>query len=145
MKCSWLLMLGVLLGNTLTGKQEGSLSPHPRPALDKDWSRCPGLRQTLWFRTATPFHSPSLCTSELLGEWEISSSSFKSLYSGTMSQRSLVCPSCSFVIILFCSAACGIFLDQGSNLCLQHWQVNSLPLSHQESPALLSDQDCCVL
>ena len=29
--------------------------------------------------------------------------------------------------------ACGIFLDQGSNLCLLHWQVDSLPLSHQGS------------
>ena len=32
------------------------------------------------------------------------------------------------------SAACGIFLDQGSNPCLLHWQVDSLPLSHQGSP-----------
>ena len=35
---------------------------------------------------------------------------------------------------LSCSAACGFFLDQGSNLCLPHWQVASLPLSHQGSP-----------
>ena len=26
-----------------------------------------------------------------------------------------------------------IFLDQGSNPCLLHWQVDSLPLSHQGS------------
>ena len=32
-----------------------------------------------------------------------------------------------------CSIAPGIFLDQGLNLCLLHWQVDSLPLSHQES------------
>ena len=32
-----------------------------------------------------------------------------------------------------CSLACGIFLDQGSNLCLLHWRENSLPLSHQGS------------
>ena len=31
--------------------------------------------------------------------------------------------------------ACGIFLDQGSNLCLLHWQADSLPLGHQGSPA----------
>ena len=35
---------------------------------------------------------------------------------------------------LTCSSACGIFLDQGSNLKLLHWQVDSLPLSHQGSP-----------
>ena len=32
------------------------------------------------------------------------------------------------------SAACRIFPDQGSNPCFLHWQVDSLPLSHQESP-----------
>ena len=35
---------------------------------------------------------------------------------------------------LNCSKACGIFPDEGSNLCLLHWQANSLPLSHQGSP-----------
>ena len=35
---------------------------------------------------------------------------------------------------LSCSTWCGIFLGQGSNLCPLHWQVNSLPLSHQGSP-----------
>ena len=28
----------------------------------------------------------------------------------------------------------GIFLDQGLNLYLLHWQADSLPLSHRESP-----------
>ena len=28
----------------------------------------------------------------------------------------------------------GIFLTQGSNPCLQHWQVDFLPLCHQGSP-----------
>ena len=35
---------------------------------------------------------------------------------------------------LSCFMSCGIFLDQGSNLCLLHWQVDSLPQSHQGSP-----------
>ena len=39
---------------------------------------------------------------------------------------------------LSCSTACGIFLDQGSNLCLLHWQMDLLPLSHQGSPVLFS-------
>ena len=38
---------------------------------------------------------------------------------------------------LNCSSACGIFPDQGSNPCLVHWQVDSLPLSHQGIPHLL--------
>ena len=33
-----------------------------------------------------------------------------------------------------CSEACGIFLGQGSNLCLLHWQVDSLPRSHPGKP-----------
>ena len=33
-----------------------------------------------------------------------------------------------------CSAACGIFPDQGSNLCPLLWQADSQPLRHQESP-----------
>ena len=35
---------------------------------------------------------------------------------------------------LSCSMACGSFLDQGSNLRLLHWQVDSLPVSRQGSP-----------
>ena len=34
---------------------------------------------------------------------------------------------------LSCSSAYGIFLDQGSNPRLPHWQVDSLPLDHQGS------------
>ena len=33
-----------------------------------------------------------------------------------------------------CSAACGIFPDQGSNPCPLHWQADSQPLRPQGSP-----------
>ena len=33
-----------------------------------------------------------------------------------------------------CSAACGIFPDQGLNPCHLHWQADSQPLRHQGSP-----------
>ena len=33
-----------------------------------------------------------------------------------------------------CSAACGIFPDQGSNPCPLYWQADSQPLRHQGSP-----------
>ena len=36
-----------------------------------------------------------------------------------------------------CSAACGIFPDQGSNPCPLHWQADSQPLRHQGSPVSL--------
>ena len=35
---------------------------------------------------------------------------------------------------LSCSLACEIFLDQGSNPCVLHWQADSCPLYHQGSP-----------
>ena len=35
---------------------------------------------------------------------------------------------------LSCSTACGIFPDQRLKSCLLHWQMDSLPLSHQGSP-----------
>ena len=38
---------------------------------------------------------------------------------------------------LSCPAACGIFPDQGSNLCPLHWQADSQPLDYQGSPVLL--------
>ena len=48
-----------------------------------------------------------------------------------------------------CSAACGIFPDQGSNPCALHWQADSQPLRHQGSPLLLFYEECgnydCVL
>ena len=39
---------------------------------------------------------------------------------------------------LSCSTTCVIFPDQGSNLCLLHWQADSLPLSHERSPQVLN-------
>ena len=37
---------------------------------------------------------------------------------------------------LSCSKACGIFPDQGLNLALLHWQVDSSVLSYQGSPVI---------
>ena len=36
-----------------------------------------------------------------------------------------------------CSAACGIFPDQGSNPCPLHWQEDSQALHHQGSPEVI--------
>ena len=43
-----------------------------------------------------------------------------------------------------CSAACGILPDQGLNLCLLHWQVDSQPLHHQGSPLACKFQNQLV-
>ena len=50
---------------------------------------------------------------------------------------------------LSCSAACGIFPDQGSNPHRLHWQADSQPLCHQGSPgyffkSLLNYVGLCV-
>ena len=45
---------------------------------------------------------------------------------------------------LSCSAACGIFPDQGSNPCPLHWQADSQPLRHQGSPPLVNFLFCCL-
>ena len=39
---------------------------------------------------------------------------------------------------LSCSAACGIFPDQGLNPCPLHWKADSQSLRHQGSPMLKS-------
>ena len=41
-----------------------------------------------------------------------------------------------------CSAACGIFSDQGSNPCPPHWQADSQPLRHQGSPYIFGFIAC---
>ena len=43
-----------------------------------------------------------------------------------------------------CPAACGIFLDQESDLYLLHWQADSSQLSPQGSPEVILDLlECC--
>ena len=49
------------------------------------------------------------------------------------------CPNV-LVHCLSCSVACGIFRDQGSNPCLLHSQVDSLPLSYQGSSLFLKKE-----
>ena len=42
---------------------------------------------------------------------------------------------------LRCSSACGVFLDQGWNLCPLHWQADSHLLRHQGSPLNLKKKN----
>ena len=41
---------------------------------------------------------------------------------------------------LSCSSACGIFLDQGSNLCLLHWQADSTSEPPGKPPIFITDK-----
>ena len=43
-----------------------------------------------------------------------------------------------------CSAACGIFPDQGSDPCPLHWQADSQPLRHQGSPFCQPNPCYCI-
>ena len=62
--------------------------------------------------------------------WALDHMSFSSCSSQAIEYR---LNACGALAQLSCSTACGIFSDQGSNLCLLHWQVDSLPLSLQGS------------
>ena len=53
--------------------------------------------------------------------------------------------SAAAVHALSCSTACGIVPDQGLNPCLLHGQVDSLPLSPQESPKFLDLNYCTMV
>lgn len=44
-----------------------------------------------------------------------------------------------------CSVACGIFPDQGSNLCPLQWRADALPLDHREAQVLLFSVECRLL
>ena len=59
---------------------------------------------------------------------------------GTHRPRDSQALECGLVVVahgLSCSTACGIFLDQELKLCPLHWQADSYPLCHQESPCFL--------
>ena len=61
----------------------------------------------------------------------------KSLCQHHSPKASIIWCSAFFMIQLshpYMTMACGIFPDQGSNPCFLHWQVDSLPLSHQGNP-----------
>ena len=63
------------------------------------------------------------------GAWALGHVGFSSVAPGLWSTGSVVDKH-----RLSCSKAYGIFLDQGLNPCLLHWQAGSLPLIHQQSP-----------
>ena len=68
----------------------------------------------------------------LLGLWSVDSRAGSSV----AAERGLSGSVGSVVVAprLSCSAARGLFRDQGSNLCLLRWQAESLPVSHKGSP-----------
>ena len=80
-------------------------------------SRVHGLQQLRYMGSAVVVHGLSSCDTWAQWLW----------YMG------------SVVVVhwLSCSTSCEIFLDQGLNLCLLHWQKDSLPLSHQGSPSYI--------
>ena len=63
------------------------------------------------------------------GAWTVGRMGFSSCSTWALEHRLKDCG-------LSCSAAYGIFPDQGSSPYLLHWQAGSLPLSHQGNPHL---------
>ena len=71
----------------------------------------------------------------------VAARAFLELWRTGFSLRWLLCGSRALGSVLVatgvsCSLAWDIFPDQGSNLCLLHWQEDSWPLSHWGSPCL---------
>ena len=61
-------------------------------------------------------------------------------YSGFSCFRAQALGTQALVIVLHglsCSKVCGIFLDQGLNLCPLLWEADSYPMDHQGSPAIV--------
>ena len=77
----------------------------------------------------------SSCEHQLYGSWTsvIAGHGLNSFSSWALEHRLKI------VVVhgLNCSTACGIFLDQGLNLSLMHWQADSLPLRYQGSPGCM--------
>ena len=69
-------------------------------------------------------HSSLWCASLSLSSWPL-------LFRSTGSRRA---GSVTVVHGPSCSAACGIFPDQGSNPCPLRWQADSQPMRHRGSP-----------
>ena len=61
---------------------------------------------------------------------------FLTAVASLVAEQRLKGPRTSVVVAhgLSCSLACGVLLDQGLNPFVPHWQVDSLPASHQGSP-----------
>ena len=68
------------------------------------------------------------------GAWSLGHTGSVVVVPGPKSTHSII-----MALRLSCSVTCGIIPDQGSNLCFLHWQADSLPLSHQGSPHILSN------
>ena len=66
---------------------------------------------------------------------------WRNVYLGLLPTFGLGCLFFGFFWVFFfnCSMACGIFPDQGSNLCPLHWQADSQPVHHQGSPVCFFD------
>ena len=71
-------------------------------------------------------HGLLIAVASLVAEHALGHEGFSSFRPQALSTGSVI-----VVLGLSCSTARGIFPDQGLNLCLLHWQADSLPLSHQ--------------
>ena len=71
------------------------------------------------------------CSGSSRGAWTSHRSGFSCCLTRALGARASVVVAHG----LSCPVPSGVFLDQGSNLCPLHWQVDSWPLDHQESPS----------
>ena len=96
-------------------------------------------RQEHWSGVPLPSPKKELATLHLhcvgiscCRAWVLGHTGFSSCSSQALEHRLYSCG--TLVSGLCCSTACGIFLDQGSNLCLLYRQTDSLPQSQPGEP-----------
>ena len=90
-----------------------------------------GATLSLWSVGFSLWWLLSLLKPQALGSWVSVAEGVRALQSWLVSSRTRA-RSVAVKHQLSCSVACGIFPDQGSNLCLLPWQVDSYPLHHQQ-------------
>ena len=105
-----------------------------------EWGRG-ALLSSCWRKECVPYKYNGMCVQashcgsfSSCGAWALGTQASVVAAGGLRSFSFQSTGSMVAVHRLRCSTACGIFLNQGSDLGLLHWQADSLPLSHQESP-----------
>ena len=118
-------------------------SPPPCPASLHSFSFNPAVRASLWWQGGDPFsvvRGLLIAVASLVAKhrlWGAQASGVAASGLRSCGSWALEHGVCSCVPRLSCFVARGIIPDQESNLCLLHWQADSLSLRHQESPELL--------
>ena len=99
------------------------------------WASCSGSEWRLTFVAA---HGHLRVATSLVAEHRLCARASAVGHAGSVAVVHSIWSTDSVAVVhrLSCSLACTVFLDQGSNLCPLHWQVDFYPLYQQGGPVL---------